>query len=177
MNTAPFSIKKSESQNIHEVFSDDALAITYSIIESYIIKLNSLVLENSRVLGTMTLDAMATSLTGQIKDLASEIISHELFFRLLQRSSALEGTDIYSKIINNFGLFDNYKKAVIAESTRDIGPGWIWTVLNKENGEISILFGSNSYNPISRDLFPLLCISLWEHPISSIIIRVLTISQ
>jgi Fe-Mn family superoxide dismutase len=65
-------------------------------------------------------------------------------------------------INSKFGSFDILKKELSDASVGVFGSGWGWLCKNS-SGELVITTTPNQDSPISKGLYPILTIDVWEH--------------
>ena len=70
--------------------------------------------------------------------------------------------DLRKAIDEQFGSFDDFKKAFVQAGVGLFGSGWVW--LSRDNdGKLFITQGQNAMNPLREGLTPLLTFDVWEH--------------
>lgn len=68
---------------------------------------------------------------------------------------------IASKIDEDLGGYDAFKKAFSEAGATQFGSGWCWLVL--KGGKLEVMKTPNGENPLVHDATPLLGCDVWEH--------------
>ena len=71
-------------------------------------------------------------------------------------------SELESKIVEDFGLFDKFRADFIAAGATQFGSGWCWLVKGAD-GKLSVTKTPNGENPIVHGQKALLGCDVWEH--------------
>ena len=152
-------------------YTPDALApvISQNTIEyhygkhekTYIDNLNSLI-EGSEY-QDMSLEDIIVKSDGKIFNNASQAWNHIFYFFQFAPDGLKEpGGELRTKIEEQFGSLDEFKKKFEEAGATLFGSGWVWLSTDR-NGKLFITQGSNASNPLTQGLQPLLTFDVWEH--------------
>ncbi|MDE6495969.1 MAG: superoxide dismutase [Duncaniella sp.] len=152
-------------------YATDALApaISQETIEyhygkhekAYIDNLNRLIKDTEYE--DMELEDIIRSASGALFNNASQAWNHIFYFFTFSPDGIREPEGHLRKAIDEqFGSFDQFKKAFEDAGATIFGSGWVW--LSKDNdGKLFITQTSNAGNPLTEGLIPLLTFDVWEH--------------
>lgn len=93
--------------------------------------------------------------------------NHSMFWEIMGPNRGGEPTgDVASKIIKNFGSFDEMKKQFAQAATTRFGSGWAWLCVD-EADNLFITSTPNQDNPLmdiaDKKGMPILGLDVWEH--------------
>lgn len=93
---------------------------------------------------------------------AAQVWNHTFYWKSMKPGGggAPQG-ELLNRIKNDFGGYDEFKKAFAGISGSQFGSGWGWLVL--KDGKLSIMKTSNAENPSVKGYKPLLTVDVWEH--------------
>ena len=152
-------------------YATDALApaISQETIEyhygkhekAYIDNLNRLIKDTEYE--DMELEDIIRSASGALFNNASQAWNHIFYFFTFSPDGIREPEGHLREAIDEqFGSFDQFKKAFEDAGATIFGSGWVW--LSKDNdGKLFITQTSNAGNPLTEGLIPLLTFDVWEH--------------
>jgi Fe-Mn family superoxide dismutase len=87
--------------------------------------------------------------------------NHALFWESLRKGAGEPKGELARAIQASFGGFGNFKQQLTDAATTLFGSGWAWLVMDGKTLKIDAT--SNQDNPLSRGLFPVMGIDVWEH--------------
>ncbi len=152
-------------------YANDALApiISQETIEyhygkhekAYIDNLNNLI--KGTKFEDMELEDVIKHADGALFNNASQAWNHIFyFFSFSPNGGGKPDGELAAAIANQFGSFEEFKKAFEEAGVKLFGSGWIW--LSKDgSGKLFITQSPNAGNPITQGLTPILTFDVWEH--------------
>ncbi|MCX4289316.1 MAG: superoxide dismutase [Duncaniella sp.] len=144
------------------VISQETVEYHYGKHEkAYIDNLNRLIKDTEYE--DMELEDIIRSASGALFNNASQAWNHIFYFFTFSPDGIREPEGHLRKAIDEqFGSFDQFKKAFEDAGATIFGSGWVW--LSKDNdGKLFITQTSNAGNPLTEGLIPLLTFDVWEH--------------
>ena len=94
---------------------------------------------------------------------AAQVFNHNFFWECISPNGKRRpDAHLLKKIEETFGTYENFEIEFKKAATTQFGSGWAWLAEDKE-GKLQILKTSNSDNPLTRNLKPLMTIDVWEH--------------
>lgn len=147
---------------LEPVISKDTVKYHYGKHEkAYIDNLNNLIKDTKYE--DMNLEDIIRLSDGPLFNNASQAWNHIFYFFSFSSDGGGEPDGELAEAINNqFGSFDEFKKAFVEAGVKLFGSGWVW--LSKDGkGRLFITQGRNAENPLTQGLIPLLCFDVWEH--------------
>ncbi|MDF9829660.1 superoxide dismutase [Parabacteroides sp. PF5-6] len=94
---------------------------------------------------------------------AGQVLNHELYFTQFTPNGGGQPEGQLAEAINNeWGSFENFKKAFEEAGVGLFGSGWVWLAKDK-TGKLQITKEQNAGNPVTKDLVPILGFDVWEH--------------
>lgn len=102
---------------------------------------------------------------GKMLNQAGQVANHNLFFLQVRPAAEAQKAPtgkLLEAIEKKWGSFEDFKTKFQEEAAGLFGSGWTFLVTDKE-GNLSIDKGSNAYNPLRKDLCPLMTADVWEH--------------
>lgn len=152
-------------------YAEDALqpAISAKTVEFHYGKHEKAYIENLNRLieGTefedMELEEIIRRSSGALFNNASQAWNHIFYFFSFSPDGGGEPEGKLRRAIDEqFGSFEDFKKAFVQAGVGLFGSGWVW--LSKDiDGKLFITQGSNAGNPMTDGLTPLLTFDVWEH--------------
>lgn len=129
--------------------------------KAYIDNLNRLIKDTEYE--DMELEDIIRSSSGALFNNASQAWNHIFYFFSFSPDATHEPEGHLRKAIDEqFGSFEQFKKAFEDAGATIFGSGWVW--LSKDNtGKLFITQTSNAGNPLTDGLIPLLTFDVWEH--------------
>lgn len=131
-------------------------------LQTYVNNLNSLI--PGTPWENLPLEQIVKESTGGVFNNAGQILNHNLYF--LQFRPAVEGNvpvgQLAAQIDEQWGSFDEFKKAFAAAGGSLFGSGWVWLGAASD-GTLHITQESGAGNPVTRGLKPILTFDVWEH--------------
>lgn len=93
--------------------------------------------------------------------------NHSMFWEIMAPNAGGEPDgDLASKIVKNFGSFDEMKKQFAQAATTRFGSGWAWLCVDA-NDDLFITSTPNQDNPLmdvaDKKGMPILGLDVWEH--------------
>lgn len=111
----------------------------------------------------MELEDIIRSSEGPLYNNASQAWNHIFYFFTFSPDGAHEPDGHLRKAIDEqFGSFDDFKKAFEDAGATLFGSGWVW-LSKDESGKLFITQGPNAASPLTQGLVPLLTFDVWEH--------------
>jgi Fe-Mn family superoxide dismutase len=108
----------------------------------------------------------------EIRQFGGAHINHTAFWRFLSppgRGPAGPKPKVLQALQNDFGGFDDFKRAFTDAALEHFGSGWAW-LSYRDDGRLFISTTNNEDNPLMNDFVawqeqgrPILCLDLWEH--------------
>jgi Fe-Mn family superoxide dismutase len=92
---------------------------------------------------------------------AAQAFNHSFYWHCMSPKKSELSTNLQTMIKHSFGSLEEFKEAFITSATTLFGSGWTWLI--EDEGELSIINGSNAYTPIIDHKKPLLVCDVWEH--------------
>lgn len=151
------------------LFSPEGTELHSHIVSLYQGKLDAIKQEKKVFEGLDLVQLLQYSGT---RELASELLNHHIFFKLIERGSSLDdlhATDFYAKVLSQFHSMDSFYTKVLTEGTSSMMPGWLWVHYPRnqtqevDKDQLVISFEERIFNPLSSNSMPILCLDLWEH--------------
>lgn len=131
-------------------------------LQTYVNNLNSLI--PGTPWENLALEDIVKESTGGVFNNAGQILNHNLYF--LQFCAPKEGNvpvgRLAAQIEEQWGSFDEFKKAFAAAGGSLFGSGWVWLGAAAD-GTLHITQESGAGNPVTRGLKPILTFDVWEH--------------
>lgn len=131
-------------------------------LQTYVNNLNSLI--PGTPWENLALEDIVKESTGGVFNNAGQILNHNLYF--LQFRAPKEGNvpvgRLAAQIEEQWGSFDEFKKAFAAAGGSLFGSGWVWLGAAAD-GTLHITQESGAGNPVTRGLKPILTFDVWEH--------------
>ncbi|MDD2962221.1 MAG: superoxide dismutase [Muribaculaceae bacterium] len=129
--------------------------------QAYIDNLNKLI--HATEFEDMSLEEIIRTSGGALFNNASQAWNHIFYFFGLSPDGGGEPAGALRLAIEDeFDSIDKFKKEFEESGVKLFGSGWVWLVKDKE-GKLSILSGSNAFNPLTKDLIPIMTFDVWEH--------------
>ncbi|KAG9389651.1 Iron superoxide dismutase [Carpediemonas membranifera] len=98
----------------------------------------------------------------QLFNNAAQHFNHSFFWSCMTRNSRPMPPSLETRITEEFGSIDCFKREWETAAMQHFGSGWCWLV--EHEGELKIVTTSNADTPVATlDMFPVLCQDLWEH--------------
>lgn len=129
--------------------------------KAYIDNLNKLI--EGTEFEEMELEEIIRKADGPLFNNASQAWNHIFYFFSFSPEGGGEPTGELRKAIDEqFGSFEDFKKAFVQAGVGLFGSGWVW--LSRDNsGKLFITQGANAMSPLKEGLTPLLTFDVWEH--------------
>lgn len=167
----PFTLKPLpyDSKALCPYISDDTLSFHHGKhLKTYIDNLNNII-SNYPELMNMSLEELIINqallpdeIKTSIKNNAGGVYNHMLYFNELNSSKCELPTNALAQAINiELGGYEKFKDLLSSVSLNQFGSGYGWLILS--HGHLEILSTDNQDTPINKDVYPLLCIDVWEH--------------
>jgi Fe-Mn family superoxide dismutase len=130
-------------------------------LQTYITNLNNLIpgtkFENA------DLETIVKESDGAIFNNAGQVLNHNLYFLSFSPDGGGEPKGKLADAINEqWDSFENFKKEFVAAGVSLFGSGWVWLAKN-EAGKLEITKETNTGNPLTKKLTPILTFDVWEH--------------
>ncbi len=150
------------SDALEPIISKETINYHYGKHEkTYIDNLNRLI--RGTKFEDMELEDVIRHADGTLFNNASQAWNHIFYFFSLSPDGGGKPTgDLAVAISNQFGSFEEFKKAFEEAGVKLFGSGWVW--LSKDgNGKLFITQSENAGNPLTQGLVPILAFDVWEH--------------
>ena len=136
--------------------------------QTYVTNLNGAV-EKHADLGKKTPEELVKDLASVPEDVRTVVrnnggghVNHTMFWQIMKPGGGGDPIGpIAEQIRQDFGGFEDFKKAFNEATAKQFGSGWGWLVL--KDGKLTILTTPNQDNPLSQGLYPILGNDVWEH--------------
>jgi Fe-Mn family superoxide dismutase len=101
---------------------------------------------------------------GGVFNNAGQILNHNLYFLQFQAPKADNAPvgKLAAKINEQWGSFEEFKKAFAAAGGSLFGSGWVWLGAAPD-GSLQITQEPGAGNPVTKGLKPILTFDVWEH--------------
>lgn len=132
---------------------------------AYVVNLNNL-LETSPLKGQSLEEIICASagksnMTGIFNN-AAQIWNHTFYWHSMKpNGGGAPSAKLLSKIIADFGSFDEFVTHFKQAGTKQFGSGWTWLV--NDHGTLKVISTSNAITPITDRVKPLMTCDVWEH--------------
>ena len=108
-----------------------------------------------------------TQYSTRVRNNGGGYYNHWVFWHSLTPESGKPGDKIMTAIKEDFGSFDEFKKAFNAAAASQFGSGWAWLIVNDEK-KLEVTNTPNQNNPVMnlKEMnggMPLLALDVWEH--------------
>jgi Fe-Mn family superoxide dismutase len=112
----------------------------------------------------MPLEAIVKESAGGVFNNAGQILNHNLYFLQFQAPKAdnVPVGKLSAKINEQWGSFEEFKKAFAAAGGSLFGSGWVWLGAAPD-GTLQITQEPGAGNPVTKSLKPILTFDVWEH--------------
>lgn len=98
-----------------------------------------------------------------IRDFGGGHWNHSFFWTILSPRATMQPQGSLAQAIKKqYGSYDAFKKEFSDKALSLFGSGWVWLCSDRD-GVLSIVSTENQKSPLALNLFPLLCIDVWEH--------------
>ncbi|HEY1576388.1 MAG TPA: superoxide dismutase [Terracidiphilus sp.] len=136
--------------------------------QAYVTNLNGAV-EKHPELGQKTPEELIKNLDSVSEDVRTVVrnnggghVNHTMFWQIMTPKGGGNPTgNIAAQIQQDFGGFEDFKKAFNDATAKQFGSGWGWLVW--KDGKLAITTTPNQDNPLSQGLYPILGNDVWEH--------------
>lgn len=109
------------------------------------------------------LETLIKTCDGAIYNNAAQAWNHEFYWHSLSANSGGEPpADLAAAISKDLGSVQQCRTQLAEAASGQFGSGWAWLVLD-ERGKLRVLATANADNPLRHNMYPLLCIDVWEH--------------
>ena len=111
-----------------------------------------------------SLEEVVLNAQGGMLNNAGQILNHNLYFSQFKAPQADNApTGRLAQAINEeFGSFEDFKKAFTQAGASLFGSGWVWLSADADD-KLRITQEPNAANPLQHGLRPLLTMDVWEH--------------
>ncbi len=112
----------------------------------------------------MPLEEIVKQSTGGVFNNAGQILNHNLYFTQFcaPKAGAAPVGSLAKQIDEQWGSFEEFKKAFAAAGGSLFGSGWVWLSADSE-GKLQITQEVGAGNPVTKGLKPILTFDVWEH--------------
>ena len=88
--------------------------------------------------------------------------NHDFFWKsMAPNAGGKPSGDVAKKIDQDFGSFDEFKKAFVDGGATQFGSGWVWLV--SDGGKLKVVKTANADTPLTDGATPLAVCDVWEH--------------
>lgn len=109
------------------------------------------------------LDAIPEAHRTAIRNNGGGVYNHELYFDCLSPQKGQQPTGALAAAMDRaFGSFDEWKSRMKAAALGQFGSGYAFLVCNGDRC-ISVVPTANQDSPLTKGLYPLLTLDVWEH--------------
>jgi superoxide dismutase, Fe-Mn family len=137
--------------------------------QAYVDNLNK-ALEKHPELQKYTIEELLTNLAAVPADIREAVrnhggghLNHTLYWNLIAPNGTTSPTTEIANAINaSFDSFNAFQEAFEKSALGHMGSGWTWLCLNPDK-KLVIISSLNHDNPITKGLFPILVVDIWEH--------------
>lgn len=132
-------------------------------LAGYVAKTNSLI--DGTPYANMTLEEIILKAEGALFNNAAQVWNHEFYFSELAPANKCQHQPkglLLKAIEEQFGSVEKLKEKLTEASISLFGSGWVWLV-SDDKYNLQIITTPNAKNPLTKGLFPLLAIDVWEH--------------
>ena len=131
-------------------------------LQTYVNNLNALI--PGTPWENMPLEAIVKESAGGVFNNAGQILNHNLYFLQFQAPKAdnVPVGKLSAKINEQWGSFEEFKKAFAAAGGSLFGSGWVWLGAAPD-GTLQITQEPGAGNPVTKGLKPILTFDVWEH--------------
>lgn len=130
-------------------------------LQTYINNLNNLIIGTE--FATADLVDIIKKSEGPIFNNAAQTYNHQFYFDTFSPTPKLAPDGkLMAAIVKQWGSFDKFKEAFVADGLSIFGSGWVW-LASDSSGHLSIVKSANGNNPLTQGLKPLLGADVWEH--------------
>lgn len=110
-----------------------------------------------------TLDSLPQDRRAAVGNNGGGVYNHLLYFDGMTPSGGGRPSGGLSDAMErDFGSFEGWQQAMKAAALGQFGSGYAWLV-SDAGGKLSVMGGANQDNPLTRGLWPVLCVDVWEH--------------
>ena len=108
-------------------------------------------------------DQVPESSRTAIRNNGGGVYNHQLYFQCLSpEGGGQPGGALAQAIDRAFGSFDQWCKLMREAALGQFGSGYAWLV-KEPSGSVSLCKTANQDCPLSKGVYPLLCVDVWEH--------------
>lgn len=131
-------------------------------LQTYVNNLNALI--PGTPWENMPLEAIVKESAGGVFNNAGQILNHNLYFLQFQAPKAdnVPVGKLSAKINEQWGSFEEFKKAFASAGGSLFGSGWVWLGAAPD-GTLQITQEPGAGNPVTKGLKPILTFDVWEH--------------
>ncbi len=129
---------------------------------AYVDKLNALIV-GTPFAKTSSLEDIVLQSDGAIFNNAAQAWNHAFYFEQFAPKPKHKPEGELAKAIDKaFGSVEQLKEQMERDAIALFGSGWVWLAADK-HGELAIVSKPNAGNPLTKGLYPLIAIDVWEH--------------
>lgn len=132
--------------------------------KAYVDNLNNLI--KGTEYENLTLEEINLKSIGTIFHNAGQVLNHNYYFQQFAPANSIKRREpqgpLAQQIIKQWGSFEAFKEAFVAEGLKIFGSGWVWLSASGD-GFVQITQEAGANNPVARGLKPLLTFDVWEH--------------
>ena len=131
-------------------------------LQTYVNNLNALI--PGTLWENKPLEDIVKESAGGVFNNAGQILNHNLYFLQFQAPKAdnIPVGKLAAKINEQWGSFEEFKKAFAAAGGSLFGSGWVWLGAAPD-GTLQITQEPGAGNPVTKGLKPILTFDVWEH--------------
>lgn len=108
------------------------------------------------------LNFLPRELQTPVRNNAGGVYNHELYFDTLTNKQTMPVGTLLNAIRLNFGSFENLMDIIDQMAASVFGSGYVWLVIYG-NDSLAVIWTPNQDSPLTKGLYPLLGVDLWEH--------------
>ena len=108
------------------------------------------------------LDELPEEIREEVRRNAGGVFNHQFYFYGMSPVPRKPEGQLKEAMLLDFGTYEAFQKTFFEMAMSVFGSGYLWLVCDNR-GKLAIVPTVNQNTPISRDLYPLMNLDLWEH--------------
>lgn len=105
---------------------------------------------------------LPSKIQNDVKNNAGGVYNHNIYFNLMSNLESKPSGMLLQAIKSQFGSVEALKEKLKQEALSQFGSGYAWLAVNNSSN-LSIEKTSNQDSIISKNLYPVLVVDVWEH--------------
>lgn len=137
--------------------------------KAYVDKLNAAVEANPQYKNwtllrlLLNVDSLPSDFRTAVINNGGGVFNHELYFNSMGPDKTNPSTRMMNFIMESFGNYENFMKAIKAAALGQFGSGYGWLVQDGITKRLMVIATPNQDTVISLSMMPLLPLDVWEH--------------